>query len=90
MTPTARFQMALRAVFQLTADEAEGRGPALPVIRGRILALERAETACPDAPAVYTAAAAAWRASTGRCHACGQVLTEAVGCQWAPPHAASA
>jgi hypothetical protein len=72
MTPARTLTEALRRCFTLVRDEADGTLPSLPLVRGRYAALARAWAACPDAPAVYAAAKAAWRAETGRCPVGGE------------------
>jgi hypothetical protein len=55
--------------------------PAAPLVKGRLAALGRAWTACPDAETVYQAAKAAWHQQSGRCPGCG---AEACVCDSAP------
>jgi hypothetical protein len=45
--------------------------PSGPLVKGRLAALARAWTACPEAARVYATAKAAWAQETGTCPGCG-------------------
>lgn len=72
--PKAMLAGALRASFDLFAEEAEGRKPSLAAVKARLGAVKAWWGALGDQEAerVYRETGAAWAEEKGRCFRCGQ------------------